>query len=64
MQLIEFPTVEKKAWDWHHTLWKEWLRLAQEGQLMAYRHDGFWQCMDTTRDLHVLRTLWAEGRAP
>src|SRR5208282_3103888 len=27
-------------------------RLAREGELMAYRHDGFWQCMDTLRDVH------------
>jgi glucose-1-phosphate cytidylyltransferase len=39
-------------------------RLAREGQLMAYRHEGFWQCMDTLRDLHLLTTLWAKGDAP
>jgi len=39
-------------------------RLAQEGQLMAYRHDGFWQCMDTVRDLKLLESLWASGKAP
>lgn len=37
--------------------------LAQEGQLMAYRHDGFWQCMDTIRDVQMLQGLWEEGRA-
>ncbi len=38
--------------------------LARAGQLAAYRHDGYWQCMDTLRDVHVLEGLWAEGRAP
>lgn len=31
------------------------------GQLMAYRHDGFWQCMDTKRDHELLESLWAKG---
>jgi glucose-1-phosphate cytidylyltransferase len=39
-------------------------RLAQEGQLMAYRHSGYWQCMDTLREKHILEELWQEGRAP
>ena len=39
-------------------------RLAEEGQLVAYRHEGFWQCMDTMRDVRLLERLWAEGRAP
>ena len=38
--------------------------LAQRGQLSAYRHNGFWQCMDTVRDLSLLRELWESGRAP
>lgn len=39
-------------------------RLAAAGQLMAYKHDSFWQCMDTLRDRHVLETLWQGGKAP
>ena len=39
-------------------------RLAQDGQLAAYRHEGFWQCMDTLRDLRLLESLWAGGQAP
>ncbi len=39
-------------------------RLAEEGQLMAYRHSGFWQCMDTLRDLKLLESLWQSGAAP
>jgi glucose-1-phosphate cytidylyltransferase len=38
--------------------------LAREGQLMAWKHDGFWQCMDTLRDVRTLTALWQSGRAP
>jgi glucose-1-phosphate cytidylyltransferase len=39
-------------------------RLAAERQIAAYRHDGFWQPMDTLRDKMVLEKLWASGQAP
>jgi glucose-1-phosphate cytidylyltransferase len=39
-------------------------RLAGEGQLMAYRHTGFWQCMDTIREKKILETYWESGNAP
>lgn len=39
-------------------------RLAREGELMAYRHTGFWQPMDTLRDKNHLDQLWASGNAP
>lgn len=39
-------------------------RLASDGQLMAYRHFGFWQCMDTIRDKARLDELWESGEAP
>lgn len=39
-------------------------RLAIEGQLMAYRHTGFWQCMDTIHEKKMLEKLWQSGRAP
>lgn len=38
--------------------------LARDGQLMAYRHDSFWQCMDTLRDKVLLEELWHSGNAP
>ena len=38
--------------------------LASDGQLMAYKHEGFWQPMDTLRDKIHLEELWEEGRAP
>ncbi len=39
-------------------------RLATEKHLMAYRHDGFWQCMDTLRDVRLLENAWRSQRAP
>jgi glucose-1-phosphate cytidylyltransferase len=39
-------------------------RLAREGQLMVYQHRGFWQCMDTQRDMQLLNELWERGEAP
>ena len=38
--------------------------IAADGQLMAYRHSGFWQCMDTLRDKRQLEHLWTSGSAP
>lgn len=39
-------------------------RLADDGQLMAYRHEGFWQPMDTLREKQILESLWQSGQAP
>ena len=39
-------------------------RAAKEGQLMAFKHDGFWKCMDTQRDKTQLEELWESGKAP
>jgi glucose-1-phosphate cytidylyltransferase len=39
-------------------------RLADDGQLAAYRHQGFWQCMDTLRDKQGLERLWLAGAPP
>jgi glucose-1-phosphate cytidylyltransferase len=39
-------------------------RLAADGELHGYRHEGFWDCMDTYKDAVLLDDLWAEGRAP
>lgn len=39
-------------------------KLAEEGELMCYKHYGFWQCMDTLRDKEKLDKLWGENRAP
>jgi glucose-1-phosphate cytidylyltransferase len=64
-----FFVLEPKVFDYitgDQTQWeREPLeRLAADGQLMAYRHDGFWQCMDTLRDKVLLEELWASGKAP
>lgn len=39
-------------------------RLAEIGQLYSYKHEGFWQCMDTLRDLRFLEALWDGGQPP
>lgn len=39
-------------------------QLAKEGQLMAYKHSSFWQCMDTLREKHILESMWESGNAP
>jgi len=39
-------------------------KLSSDGQLAAYRHENFWQCMDTVRDVQMLEKLWQEGNAP
>ena len=39
-------------------------KAANMGQLMAYQHDGFWQCMDNKRDHDLLQSIWSEGDAP
>jgi glucose-1-phosphate cytidylyltransferase len=39
-------------------------RLANDRELVAFRHDRFWQSMDTLRDVRLLESLWQSGRAP
>ncbi len=48
------------------TIWEQepLMRLAEEGELMAYEHTGFWQPMDTLRDKQLLERLWENGKAP
>lgn len=48
------------------TTWEDQplVRMAQEGELMSYRHRGFWQAMDTLRDKNQLEDLWQKGKAP
>jgi glucose-1-phosphate cytidylyltransferase len=48
------------------TVWEQepLMRLAEDGQLMAYEHHGFWQPMDTLRDKNLLESLWVENKAP
>jgi glucose-1-phosphate cytidylyltransferase len=48
------------------TVWEQepLIGLARDGQLAAFRHDGFWAPMDTLRDRNTLEALWASGEAP
>lgn len=39
-------------------------RAAADGQMTVYRHEGFWQCMDTPREYELLNRLWKQGKAP
>jgi len=39
-------------------------KLSRDGELMVYTHDGFWQCMDTVRDMKFLDNLWKQNLAP
>ena len=59
------PTVLKYLED-DSTTWDQepLMKLAAEGQLMAYEHPGFWQPMDTLRDKHYLEELWQSDKAP
>lgn len=62
--------LEPKAIDYikdgDHTIWERQPldKLAYEGQLVAYRHGGFWRPMDTLRDKTDLEALWSSGKAP
>jgi len=63
-----FFVIEPKALEyikadvmWEHAPMEQ---LAEEGELYAYRHEGFWQCMDTLRDLKYLESLWDTGNPP
>lgn len=52
--------------DGDSTQWEEapMERLAAEGQLMAWQHESFWQCMDTLKEKELLQSLWDRGNAP
>jgi glucose-1-phosphate cytidylyltransferase len=58
-KVIEYIADDQTLWE------REPLeRLAQEGNLAAYQHHGFWQPMDTLRDKNLLEELWSSGKAP
>ena len=64
-----FFVLSKKVIDYisgDKTIWERGPieRLAKEGELAAYQHDGFWQPMDTLRDKLRLEDLWQSGKAP
>jgi glucose-1-phosphate cytidylyltransferase len=58
-QVLDFIADDKTVWE------REPLEcLANEGNLAAYQHQGFWQPMDTLRDKNLLEELWHSGQAP
>jgi glucose-1-phosphate cytidylyltransferase len=58
-QVLDYIDGDETVWE------KEPLeRLAREGELMAYKHTSFWQCMDTLREKYILESLWQTGKAP
>ena len=64
-----FMVLQPKIFDYIEGDWtvfeKEPLEtVAKHGELKAYKHDGFWQCMDTQRDKNKLEQLWTSGQAP
>lgn len=56
-----FKYVQDDATSWERG---PMVQLAAEGELAAYRHHSFWQCMDTLREKRLLDELWTKGRAP
>lgn len=64
-----FFVLEPEVFDYIEGDQTQWEReplegLAKDGQLMAYKHHSFWQCMDTLRDKKLLESLWQTGNAP
>jgi glucose-1-phosphate cytidylyltransferase len=61
LELGVFDYIEGDDTQWEHEPLEN---LAADGQLMAYKHEGFWQCMDTLREKHILELLWESGAPP
>jgi glucose-1-phosphate cytidylyltransferase len=67
--MVDFFVVEPKFFDFikgdETLLEREPLEtVAKMGELMAFKHDDFWQCMDNKRDYELLESLWANNEAP
>ena len=58
-QVFDYIEGDDTQWDY-----EPMMNLARDGQLMAYKHTDFWQCMDTLRERKLLEELWASGKAP
>jgi len=56
---IDYVDGDDCVWERHVVM-----RLVQDGQLMGYRHHGFWSCMDTLKEKNMLEEMWAAGSAP
>lgn len=64
-----FFVLEPRIFDYIAGDWIQWeyepmTMMAADGELMAYRHESFWQCMDTMPECQLLNDLWHSGRAP
>jgi glucose-1-phosphate cytidylyltransferase len=62
--VLEPEVLDLIAGDETHLELEPMEQLVAAGELMAYKHDGFWQCMDTIREHRLLENLWASGAAP
>lgn len=58
-QIFDYIEGDDTQWDYGPMV-----KLAEDGELMAYKHEGFWQCMDTLREKKLLNDLWDSGNAP
>jgi glucose-1-phosphate cytidylyltransferase len=58
-QVVEYIADDQTSWEFESLE-----KLAADGQVAAYQHEGFWQSMDTVRDVHLLEKLWLEKAAP
>jgi glucose-1-phosphate cytidylyltransferase len=58
-EVLDYISREDEMWEQ-----EPMRRLAEDGELKAFRHDGFWHAMDTLRDKQVLQNLWDAGEAP
>lgn len=58
-KVLDYLTDDATTWEQEPLM-----RLAEEGELMAFEHQGFWQPMDTLRDKHLLEELWQSDKAP
>lgn len=62
--VLEPPALDYITRDDEHWERGPMAALARDGQLAAYKHEGFWQCMDAPRDRELLESLWQTGNAP
>ncbi len=58
-EIVKYIEGDLTAWEFESLE-----NIASDGQLSAYRHEDFWQSMDTLRDVHLLNKLWQEDKAP
>ncbi|MBV6396476.1 MAG: Glucose-1-phosphate cytidylyltransferase [Anaerolineales bacterium] len=58
-EIVQYIQNDQTAWEFESLE-----QIAADGQLAAYQHEDFWQCMDTIRDVHLLEKLWQEDKAP